>query len=688
VAAAVLSLVAVYLRHAVESALRQSLTDQLEAVLATDVTALEFWMSEQQAIVSGVARDPEVVTLVGQLISDARGVPDDQLRLKLDGPIALIRAQMKGYVDAHGYLGFMVIGRDKKILASSYDELIGTEIAPGYLPFFQSALGGSAGITRPFPSTIALPDGRGGLRTGVPTMIAGAPIRNADGKIVALLGLRIRPEADFTRIMAVARTGSSGETYACDAQGTMLSESRFDDELKQIGLLPDREDVGSILNIRVRNPGVDMTTGERPVLRRSEQPPTLAAAQLAAGHSGSNVTGYRDYRGVPTVGAWTWLPDMGFGVITEMDVTQALAPFAAVRRTFWGLFALLLVASIVIFVYSVLMVRLQRSARRAALEAKRLGQYILEDRLGSGGMGAVYRAHHAMLRRPTAVKLIDPDKTTDVSIARFEREVQLTSQLNHPNTIAIYDYGRTPEGVFYYAMELLDGLTLQTLVERFGPQHPSRVVNIMEQVCGSLIEAHAAGLIHRDIKPANIMINRRGGICDFVKLLDFGLVKALDGPRQSTVTVAPGLTGTPLYMSPEAIDKAWTVDARSDIYALGAVGYFLLTGKPVFEGDNIVEICMRHVDTPPVPPSVRLGRPVPPELEAIILRCLAKSPADRPQSALELRRLLQRVKLSDDWTEDDASAWWQSVLGVALATTAAFPTHSSDGRDTTTIGAT
>ena len=148
-------------------------------------------------------------------------------------------------------------------------------------------------------------------------------------------------------------------------------------------------------------------------------------------------------------------------------------------------------------------------------------------------MGAVYRAHHAMLRRPTAVKLIDPDKTTDATISRFEREVQLTSQLNHPNTIAIYDFGRTAEGVFYYAMELLDGLTLQSLVERYGPQPEQRVVNILRQVCGSLAEAHGAGLIHRDIKPANIMINRRGGILDFVKLLDFGLVKAVDGARQS-----------------------------------------------------------------------------------------------------------------------------------------------------------
>jgi serine/threonine protein kinase len=169
--------------------------------------------------------------------------------------------------------------------------------------------------------------------------------------------------------------------------------------------------------------------------------------------------------------------------------------------------------------------------------------------------------------------------------------------------------------------------------------------------------------------------------------LDFGLVKALDGPKQSTVTVAPGLTGTPLYMSPEAIEQSWTVDARSDLYALGAVGYFLLTGKPVFEGDNIVEICLRHVDTAPVPPSVRLRHPVSEDLESLILRCLAKSPADRPQSAAELLRLLDQAKVSDNWTDQDAVAWWNSVMGVALATTASFPTESGHGRDTTTIGA-
>ncbi|MCB1188769.1 serine/threonine protein kinase, partial [bacterium] len=180
-------------------------------------------------------------------------------------------------------------------------------------------------------------------------------------------------------------------------------------------------------------------------------------------------------------------------------------------------------------------------------------------------------------RRPTAVKLLDLDKVNDDSIQRFEREVQLTCQLNHPNTVAIYDYGRTPEGVFYYAMEYLDGLTLQSLVERYGPQPEARVIRILTQICGSLFEAHSLGLVHRDIKPANIMINRRGGETDIVKVLDFGLVKALDEGKQAGVTGGNMMTGTPLYMSPEAIQTPQLVDPRTDIYAVGAVGYFLLT---------------------------------------------------------------------------------------------------------------
>jgi serine/threonine protein kinase len=271
-------------------------------------------------------------------------------------------------------------------------------------------------------------------------------------------------------------------------------------------------------------------------------------------------------------------------------------------------------------------------------------------------MGTVYKARHALLRRPTAVKLLSVDQMSDKAVSRFEREVQLTAGLTHPNTVAIFDYGRTPEGIFYYAMEYLDGVNLEELVARGGPLPEARLLYVLRQVCGSLAEAHAAGLVHRDVKPANILLTCRGGLHDFVKVLDFGLVKPLGGA--ANVTAPQTVTGTPLYLSPEAVTHPDQIDARADVYAIGAVGYFLLTGSPVFAGGAAMEICLKHVHAAPEPPSARCGRPVSPGLEALLLRCLAKSAADRPADAGELLRLVERCAVSGRWTADDAASWW------------------------------
>ena len=304
-----------------------------------------------------------------------------------------------------------------------------------------------------------------------------------------------------------------------------------------------------------------------------------------------------------------------------------------------------------------------RRLRRQIAAARRLGQYTLEEKLGEGGMGAVYNAEHAMLRRPTAVKLLRPGDATHQRLARFEREVQLTSRLTHPNTIAIFDYGRTPEGVFYYAMEYLDGLTLEELVRLDGPQPPGRVIHLLEQVCGALAEAHAVGLIHRDIKPANLMLCQRGGIPDFVKVLDFGLVKELSRESLPPLSVAGTFIGTPHYLAPEAIRTPDKVDARSDLYAAGAVGYFLLTGAPVFQGRTLLEICGQHLHAEPAPPSRCAPYPMPPALEGLILRCLAKDPAARPASALEVLDALQATLVLDPWRRADAERWWRERGG-------------------------
>lgn len=299
--------------------------------------------------------------------------------------------------------------------------------------------------------------------------------------------------------------------------------------------------------------------------------------------------------------------------------------------------------------------------RRDIRDMKRLGQYTLAEQIGKGGMGAVYRATHAMLRRPTAVKVIPPDKTSPQALGRFEREVQLTAGLTHPNTVTVYDYGRTPEGVFYYAMEYLEGANLAEIVEVTGSMDPARAVRVLHQAAAALVEAHGIGLIHRDLKPANIMMTRQGGDPDVTKVLDFGLVKEVEGGDGGDITQGNVLAGTPQYLAPEAITAPDEVDHRSDLYALGAIGWFLLAGRPVFEGATVMEVCTRHVRDAPEDIAQASATPVPPAVASLIMSCLEKDPAQRPEDAAALRDGLaacMRGPGAQTWTPDAAEAWW------------------------------
>jgi serine/threonine-protein kinase len=270
--------------------------------------------------------------------------------------------------------------------------------------------------------------------------------------------------------------------------------------------------------------------------------------------------------------------------------------------------------------------------RRVIEQVVQLGQYVIHEKIGEGGMGAVYRASHAMLKRPTAIKLIAPGRAGETASARFEREVMAASRLSHPNNVAIYDFGRTRGGVFYYAMELLDGQDLSRLVECEGPQSVLRTLHILRQVTAALGEAHDAGLVHRDVKPENIMLCTRGGVRDFVKVLDFGLVKDLATSEAMKITAETSIAGTPLFMAPEAILAPDSIGPAADVYAVGCVAYVLLTGRPPFTGHSIVEVCAAHVHTVPDLPSRHAPVSVPSELDALVVRCLEKDPQRRPKT--------------------------------------------------------
>lgn len=333
----------------------------------------------------------------------------------------------------------------------------------------------------------------------------------------------------------------------------------------------------------------------------------------------------------------------------------------ALRQVRIALLLVLVVSVLGILGAAVGLVRHYRKASIEPANAQECGQYVLEEKIGEGGMGRVYRARHTLLRRPTAVKVLNMKNVrADMQATeRFVQEVEVTSQLSHPNTVTVYDYGRTAAGELYYAMEYLDGLTLHQLVKRNGPQPENRVVHILMQVCGSLEEAHLKGTLHRDIKPENVMLLDLGGWPDFVKVLDFGLAKVLQRRGDARLTRANAVAGTPMYLAPERIEDSEHVDARSDLYSVGAVGYFLLTGQPVFAGKTAQEVMVKQLRAKPIPPSERLGRTLNKDLESVIMSCLEKDMSKRPRSAAQLASDLSSSTASDVWTPANARRWWQ-----------------------------
>ena len=338
--------------------------------------------------------------------------------------------------------------------------------------------------------------------------------------------------------------------------------------------------------------------------------------------------------------------ELGWEEAPQSD--QVVAAISASVTTMWWTLVIGL---------SALASRVIHGLREEVRDIKSLGQYTLERKLGEGGMGVVFQATHGMLKRPTAIKLLRKEQVSIDAQERFRREVQLTAKLTHPHTVTIYDYGRTPDGLFYYAMELLDGATVAEIVQAMGPQPPSRVAHILRDAALALDEAHSVGLIHRDIKPSNIMLARQGGECDVTKVLDFGLVKstAAEALDRTDTNV---MMGTPQYLSPEAIQAPSKVCPQSDLYALGAVGYYLLAGRHVFEGATIMEVCLRHLQAPPTPVSEARGEPIPQDLELIVMSCLAKDREDRPSSGRSLAEALEQTSIPT-WTRRDAHAWWE-----------------------------
>ncbi|WP_141733437.1 protein kinase domain-containing protein [Oligoflexus tunisiensis] len=487
-----------------------------------------------------------------------------------------------------------------------------------------------------------------------------APIRDKSGRILAGLALSVNTSGSFDRIIKVGRWGESGETYAFNRQGFMVSESRFNDQLVAAGLLNKGQPAG--LNIALKDPGGNLTEGFRPKNYREDWPFTRIVSkalerprEYSDEMQGHVLEPYRDYRGMEVVGAWRWHPSLLFGLITEVDAGEAFVTLRFADTLYMAMIILCGTASLFAALNYFAMIRMRPAARLG----DRMGQYRLLRKIAEGGIGEIYLARHEFLKRPAAIKILKKDRDKPDSLNRFEAEVRATCKLTHPNTVAVYDFGRTVDECFYYVMEYLQGISLARLIEVETRMPWRRAIHLLLQICGSLKEAHALGLIHRDIKPLNIMVCRLGGVYDFVKVVDFGLVKSIKSlvPSETTDSLSSQLRGTPGYIAPELLIQPLAANERSDIYSLGVVAYKMLSGCNLFDATHEAGLLYDVLHT--TPRNLAEHRPdLPPALVRLIMMCVEKNPLHRPPNMETLESELRASADAGVWTQNEAKQWW------------------------------
>jgi hypothetical protein len=583
----------------VETSLREIRAGTMRSLLDSEVNALRVWIAEEIGDAERIARDARVRE---RIVDVARARPcEGSARENLE---AVLRPLLRDVGDAT----FNVVDRNGRLLATRFADYCGLQASPAFLAEVKPVFEGKARFVRPFHDAerITKP---ARLRAGAPFAWIYAPVR-AGENVIAALGIAEPVDAVFASILRSARPGETGEAFAFDQSGVMLTAERF---------------------------------GQKTPVNRNPE--------------GVILDPYVNHRGVEVIGAWRWLPDYAMGVAIEIEAGEAYAPLHYLNVAFGVVFGALVIAVLAAAASALSVIRL----RREMGGGRKLGAYALKRRIGEGGMATVYLARHDLLRRPAAVKLLKPARATDEMIARFEREVQMASSLAHPNTVEIFDFGRTRDGLFYYAMEYLDGLTVSEVLTKQNPIPVPRAIHILRQVCAALTEAHGKGVVHRDIKPENIMVCRYGGVYDHVKILDFGLVKHVSEKHSRDLTRSLRILGTPLYMAPERLRNPADVDARVDIYALGAVAFLMLTGRKLFESADDLELTSKILNDEPPRASERAPQPIPVELDLLVLSCVEKRREDRPQRVADLVEAFDALALEHRWTQREAELWWSAL---------------------------
>jgi serine/threonine-protein kinase len=563
------ALLGVWVYAGVRNALIELAAANLRSLVSSQATTTGTWIVEKRLNVQRWASDPRVVAAAEELLAEAERAGDSGAGACRGQPGARLIATVDVLRREELAAAVHLIDRNGRVLAARDALKCGHVLDARRRAVFDPVF---AGVTR-FTGSLDEVERIGvasAPRRDVPKVWIAAPVRDAQGAVIAVLDIGKPANERFSKLFEAARLGETGEIYAFDAQGRLLSESRFRGTLEQMGLV--RHGESSILRVELNGPHVE---GEEPRHTKLIAAALAALARPDGPRSGELLQPYDDYLGKPVVGAWRWLDEFGFGIAVEVAEVEAFAPLFRLERAF-----LLLGLGIGIAVFGLVVALLRiRRMEMETQEAKRVGNYELLEEVGQSGMARVYRARHRLLKRPTAVKIIELAAASDEALARFDREVRLASQLMHPNTIEIYDYGRTPEGQPFYAMEFLDGLTLQQIVETHGPMDAARSAHVLRGIAGSLSEAHERGLVHRDIKPANVMLCRRGGEHDVVKPLVGRASRRAGRSRPDALT-----------------DRPRAEPPRRDLHRRGGVGAAASFPSPRERGEGLSSLSLRERD--------------------------------------------------------------------------------------------
>ena len=635
----------------VDSLMEQAVGNELKGAVDFVAMVSEQFLDDKAQLVELWSRQPSMRQSIEELVALAESKPPLE-ELRSAPQSGRIKAQLQE-LSGHDEVKFVVWNESYKTLASWLPDSadVGNPVHPSGASNLARVMTGETVLFGPE----RLVDNTEGFvpETAAPVMAIIVPIRDGSGQIIAAMlvrGTEMFP--DFSRMFAEATMAGGLDAYAINRDALMVTDSPHAVSLATQSRLDLPADQIAA-QLRVADPGVELTTKNASSVQRNIRPVTIAVASASTGNSEVRTEPYRNYSGEWVVGAWRWINNWNMGVVIERNAHDAFAAVRVVR------FSFLLLGSLLALTASFAAAKIARTATAQQAAVHPLSRYEISGELGSGGMGVVLKARHRQLGRDTALKILRGDRHTKEDRLRFDREAQLAASLSNPHSVTIYDYGRSEEGEAFCVMEFLRGLTLQEVVARSGHQPIGRVLFIAQQICEALSEAHAMELLHRDIKPQNVMLSLDQAVGDWAVVFDYGLAKPLkpdDGVYQTSETI---WAGTPMYMAPERFREPSVMNPRSDIYSVGCVAYYLLSGRPPFIECDPESLFALIISEHPISMAVHRGKAIPQPINDMVMKCMAKNASDRFQSIDELAKEIDGLRATHPWNVDDARVWWK-----------------------------